>query len=395
MKIKGPSLMGVAFLLIIGTGLAHGQTQDSYRGFRIGMALSETFAVGGGNLEKAQAACASPPKQLSSQERELLARVCPKIERTLSGQPTEWEFPKEKIRIAFDGGHIIRVSDFDGEIHLQGTQPQIAASVSSPVPPIPGPIPVQQPTTSSTPLPNQDQDVAAAAAANKAAKAKAAAQQGQLTPTPATVVAPVETPVAAQVATPAQAITPDTTPAPTSNDRPIKLVGHTIGEVVGLNCPPDKNVEKSHHMNKQDVQRWVTACETGSWTDRIDTRTHENGTRDWVEGGLTYKSKTLVKMDLVLNYNNYAGPAPSAIITLAEVKKKLGEFTDTSSTPMRNGYGATWTNSIYIWDLPSGYVELYLDGNPESGVYGLLKAMSHKEHVADTAKQAARKGSLD
>jgi hypothetical protein len=133
---------GACILLLLAAGVASGQTQDTYKGFHIGMILSEAFAVGGGNLEKAQAACANPPGRLSSQEHELLAKVCVKMERTLSGQPTEWEFPKEQLRIAFDRRHVIRVSDFDGVIHLQETQPQ--TTVSTPAPTIVAPTSTQQ-----------------------------------------------------------------------------------------------------------------------------------------------------------------------------------------------------------------------------------------------------------
>jgi hypothetical protein len=113
---------GCATFLFLG-GIAFAQTQQSssYRGFHTGMSLSETFAVGSGNLEKAQAACANPPKQLSDDEKTTLTNACAKIERTLSGLPTEWEFPKEQLRLAFDKGHVIRVSDFNGVIHLQAT----------------------------------------------------------------------------------------------------------------------------------------------------------------------------------------------------------------------------------------------------------------------------------
>ncbi len=195
MNIGRTKHVSVAILLLVVSGLANGQSQDSYQGFRIGMVLSETFAVGGGNLEKAQAACANPPRNLSDQERGLLSQVCPKMVRTLSGQPTEWEFPKLKLRIAFDKGHIIRVSDFDGVVHLQETLPQSVASVSTSVPTTQEPTSVPQPMTPATSLANQGQDVAAAAAANKATKA-ARAQQ-----TTTTASAPAETNGAKSVVT--------------------------------------------------------------------------------------------------------------------------------------------------------------------------------------------------
>jgi hypothetical protein len=141
--LKTKTIVAVVALLLNCSCIAYAQSQDSYRGFHIGMVLSETFAVGGGNLDKAQAGCGNPPKQLSNQERDLLTNVCVKMERTLSGQPTEWEFQKEQLRLAFDEGHLIRVSDFDGVVHLQAAQPQTVAL--TPAPTIVAPASAQQP----------------------------------------------------------------------------------------------------------------------------------------------------------------------------------------------------------------------------------------------------------
>jgi hypothetical protein len=188
MNIGSTKHVSVAILLLVVSGLAKGQSQDSYQGFRIGMVLSEAVAVGGGNLEQAQAVCANPPRTLSDQERGLLSQVCPKMVRTISGQPTEWEFPKLKLRIAFDKGHIIRVSDFDGVVHLQETLPQSVASVSTSMPTTQGPTSVPRPPTLTSPLPNQDQDVATAAAANRATKAARAQENTTTASAPAETI---------------------------------------------------------------------------------------------------------------------------------------------------------------------------------------------------------------
>jgi hypothetical protein len=180
---------GALAFLSICSGIAHGQMQDSYRGFRIGMVLSETFAVGGGNLEKAQAACVNPPTRLSSQEHDLLTKVCAKMQRTLAGQPAEWEFPKEQLRLAFDNMRLIRVSDFDGVIHLQATQSQIGAF--SPSSAIVAPTSAQQPLAPSVPGLNQDQDVAVASRAAKAKQAAQGAPAGAVA-SPAVIPAPMK-----------------------------------------------------------------------------------------------------------------------------------------------------------------------------------------------------------
>jgi hypothetical protein len=153
-RMKTGLLCGAVALLSLVGGTARAQTSDSYKGFRIGMTLSETTAVGGGNLNQVQAVCANPPQQLSTEQREFVLKECAKVQRTLSGQPTEWEFPKEQLRLAFDNGHLVRVSDFDGVIHLP-----VATTVAP------------QALVGSSVPPNDVQDVAAASRAMKARQA--------------------------------------------------------------------------------------------------------------------------------------------------------------------------------------------------------------------------------
>jgi hypothetical protein len=172
-EMKTELVCGAIALLSFVSGAAQAQTSDSYKGFRIGMTLSEGVAVGGGNFNQVQAVCANPPVQLSTEQREFVTKECAKVQQTLSGQPTEWEFPKEQIRLAFENGHLIRVSDFDGVIHLQ-------AGTSSAF---------QAPSLASTPS-NDVQDVAAASRAMKAKQATQvqAAQSTTVPPPTATAV---------------------------------------------------------------------------------------------------------------------------------------------------------------------------------------------------------------
>ena len=165
-------------LFFVALSLAQTQNSDTYQGFRIGMGLAETMAVGGGNLEKGRAVCTNPPKHLSNKEQTYLASVCSKIERTLAGQPTEWEFPKEQLRLAFDKGHIIRVTDFNGVIHLEA---QTQTAVSTPASQITS---APQPQTT---VQVQDQNVAAASRAMRQAKtAQAASTASPVSPQTAT-----------------------------------------------------------------------------------------------------------------------------------------------------------------------------------------------------------------
>jgi hypothetical protein len=171
--MKTGLVCGTIAVLSFLSSAAHAQTSDSYRGFRIGMTLSETTAVGGGNLNQVQAVCANPPQQLSTEQREFVLKECAKVQRTLSGQPTEWEFPKEQLRLAFDNGHLIRVSDFDGVIHLTvATTVAPQAQVGSSVPP------------------NDVQDVAAASRAVKTRQAtQVQATQSSIVPASTTTTA--------------------------------------------------------------------------------------------------------------------------------------------------------------------------------------------------------------
>jgi hypothetical protein len=170
--VRKAALAWVTVLVLACTASAQTAEGDTYQGFRLGMVLSETFAVGGGNLEKARAACAKPPRIMSKKDRNRLTIACPKIERTLVGQPTEWEFPKNQLRIAFDKGHIVRISDFNGVVHLQETQIQIVGSnsastaTSSATTTSPTPLPPQTPEQTQASA-FQEQDVAAASRAAK------------------------------------------------------------------------------------------------------------------------------------------------------------------------------------------------------------------------------------
>lgn len=164
-RATATSVMALFFVVV---SLAQTQNSDMYQGFRIGMDLAETMAVAGGNLEKGRALCTNPPKHLSDKEQAHFASVCPKIERTLAGEPTEWEFPKEQLRLAFDKGHVIRVTDFNGVIHLEA-QTQAGGSTPAPI------MPTQISPAQQTQATGQVQDVAAASRAMRQAKTAQAA----------------------------------------------------------------------------------------------------------------------------------------------------------------------------------------------------------------------------
>lgn len=189
-RATATSVMALFFVVV---SLAQTPNSDTYQGFRIGMDLAETMAVGGGNLEKGRALCTNPPKHLSDMEQAYFARVCPKIERTLAGQPTEWEFPKEQLRLAFDKGHVIRVTDFNGVIHLEA-QTQAGGSTPAPV------MPTQIPPAQQTQATGQVQDVAAASRAMRQAKtAQAASTAPPVSPQTATPARQTKPSIAAKV----------------------------------------------------------------------------------------------------------------------------------------------------------------------------------------------------
>lgn len=193
--MRRATITSVMALFFVVVSLAQTRNSDTYQGLRIGMDLAETMAVGGGNLEKGRALCTNPPKHLSDREQAYFASVCHKIERTLAGQPTEWEFPKEQLRLAFDKGHIIRVTDFNGVVHLEA-QTQTAASTPASIMPTQIPSAPQPQATGQV----QDQDVAAASRAMKQAKtAQAASTASPVSPQTATPARQTKPSIAAKV----------------------------------------------------------------------------------------------------------------------------------------------------------------------------------------------------
>lgn len=194
--MRRATITSVMALFFVAVSLAQTGNSDTYQGFRIGMGLAETMTVAGGNLEKGRALCTNPPKHLSDKEQTYFASVCPKIERTLAGQPTEWEFPKEQLRLAFDKGHVIRVTDFNGVVHLQEAQTQTAVSTLAPT--MPTQIPSAQQPQATVQV--QDQDVAAASRAMRQAKtAQAASTASPVSPQTATPARQTKPSIAAKV----------------------------------------------------------------------------------------------------------------------------------------------------------------------------------------------------
>lgn len=50
-----------------------------------------------------------------------------------------------------------------------------------------------------------------------------------------------------------------------------------------------------------------------------------------------------------------------------QAEEKFGKPVSRESTPMKNGFGATWSNRSVIWQTPALYAALLEDNNPASG----------------------------
>src|SRR5258708_1931340 len=143
----------------------------------------------------------------------------------------------------------------------------------------------------------------------------------------------------------------------TTSEVPLTLMGHTLGEEQPT-VPP--------------VDRATCFYKSATKAGNFDT-------------------SNCPKFDFTFNYENgklakFSGLMHSRLISSAI--EKLGKPTKDDTLTMHNGFGAEWTDRIYTWTLPNGYVTLYEDNGPESGISGLsdITVMTTDRHEKEQAE---------
>jgi hypothetical protein len=183
----------------------------------------------------------------------------------------------------------------------------------------------------------------------------------------------------APVATPSIEVTPVAPPeqAPAATPMP-SIKGHTLGET--LNC--------SMMTPHKEVKQWNGILRGGSKV--IKPAVVCNPTGDWKEHGLTYKAGKLVRMELIFvpGIDGYGRDVDNEILLL-ETARKFGKPTKNEAIGMMNGYGARWQDQSYEWELPNGYVSLFLVNNPVSPSAN-LNMMTLAEHAASQTANATK-----
>jgi len=143
--------------------------------------------------------------------------------------------------------------------------------------------------------------------------------------------------------------------------------------------------DSSRTRPRKEVKQWKGLLRGGSKI--IKPAEVCDPTGNWEERGLdaptlTYVAGKLAKIEVIFS-PGIRDRAISNELLLAETIEKFGKPTRSKATEMMNAYGARWQDQILEWELPNGYVALYLFNNPVD-LGANLSVMTLQEHKAPT-----------
>jgi hypothetical protein len=181
----------------------------------------------------------------------------------------------------------------------------------------------------------------------------------------------------------------------------ITIKGHSLQEVGQTDCAAERaeqvasnkrsdELRTSRIYSDEDIASSFAQCQLGTFG--VSSQSKKGGE---FETFFYYQQWKLTSMKFTF-LTSVLGNVGQGELLLEDATKKFGKPTGKSEVELQNGYGARWTDTYYVWDIPNGHIEVYIAGHATEGeIWGTIKAQTKESWNKRAEELAKRKNSLD